>query len=441
MHGSGTGWRVRVLLIAEEANPEWVSVPLVGWAHSRAIAQLADTHVVTQLRNRDAFLRAGLGEHDFTAIDNEAVARRLWQLGQLLRGGKDKGWTTLTALKSIAYRSFEKQVWARFGAAIRARKFDVVHRITPLSPAVPSRLATWCRKAGVPFVLGPLNGGVPWPRGFDRERRREREWLSYVRALHRLLPGYRSTRRDAAALLVGSRETWNQVHPRWRDRCVYLPENAVDPARFAVHAPREPRSPGPLRIAFLGRLVPLKGVDILLEASAGLLRSGKAVLEILGDGPERASLESRARELGIDASVRFAGWIPHGDVAARLGTADVLGFPSFREFGGGVVLEAMALGVVPVVLDHGGPGELVSKRCGIAIPMGTRAEITMRFRDALERLAGDQMRLESMAEACRLRVARSFTWEAKARQVLAVYDWVLGRAAKPDFGMPLPDAE
>ena len=49
---------VRVLLLAEACNPEWTSVPLVGWSHSRAISNLTDAHLVTQLRNRDAILRA-----------------------------------------------------------------------------------------------------------------------------------------------------------------------------------------------------------------------------------------------------------------------------------------------------------------------------------------------------------------------------------------------
>ena len=238
------------------------------------LREVAEVHIVTQVRNREAFLRAGMVEgRDFTAIDSEALARPVWRLGEWLRMGQGKGWTTLQALGALSYPWFEHLVWRRFGADIRAGRYDIVHRITPLSPTISSPLAGKCARAGVPFLLGPLNGGVPWPRGFEAERRREREFLSYLRGAYKALPGRKATLRHARAILAGSRHTLGDM-PGWAQaKAVYLPENAIDPARFPGGS--APAQEGPLRAGFVGRLVPYKGPDMLIEAAAPMLRAGR----------------------------------------------------------------------------------------------------------------------------------------------------------------------
>src|SRR5690348_12415071 len=76
----------RILIVAQAANPEWVSVPLVGWSLAQAIAREVPAHLVTQIRNRAAIASAGLVDgRDFTAISSEAVARPLWKLSSWLR--------------------------------------------------------------------------------------------------------------------------------------------------------------------------------------------------------------------------------------------------------------------------------------------------------------------------------------------------------------------
>ncbi|HET6468246.1 MAG TPA: glycosyltransferase family 4 protein [Geminicoccaceae bacterium] len=427
--------RLRVLALAESAHPEAQSVSLIGWSHSRALTAFADVHLVTRSANRAAILAAGLCEgRDFTAIDLDAYERAIHRAGAWLRGDPDKGWTTLAALSLPAYYAFEQAAWRRFGAGIQAGEFDLVHRITPVSPALPSLIARRCARAGVPFVLGPINGGLPWPRHFNHLRHAEREWLSYLRGAHRLLPGYRATRRHAAAILAGSRTTLAQVPARWRHKCIYVPENGIDPARFPAPPPRPPRAL-PLRAVFVGRLVPAKGVDIGLEAAAALLHDGRLRLDIVGDGPERARLEAQVAGERLTTAVRLHGRVGPKEVHRHLAAADLLLFPSVRDFGGGVVLEAMAMGVVPLVIDSGGPGELVTPASGLKVPLGSRAEIVAGLRRVLAAMAAEPARLEPLAARARQRVATLFTWQQKARQVRAVYGWVLGEQdTKPDFG-------
>ncbi len=415
--------RPRVLAIAEAANPEWVSVPLVGWSLANALRDVAEVHLVTQVRNRDAILRAGLIEGvDFTAIDSEAFARPAWRLADMLRMGQGKGCTMAQAISALSYPYFEHKVWQQFGDAIRGEAYDIVHRITPLSPTTSSLLAPRCARSGVPFVLGPLNGGVPWPRGFEAERRAEREWLSYVRGAYKLLPGRKATLKNASAILAGSRHTASEVPERYRDKVVWLPENGIDPARFnRVAQPAE----GPLRAGFVGRLVPYKGADMLLEAAAPLLREGRLHLEVIGDGPMMPTLRRQALDLDIESGVTFHGWQAHEAVQDILSQCHLLSFPSIREFGGGVVLEAMALGVVPMIVDYAGPGELVTDDVGIRIPCGTRSEITEAFAKALDALARDPSGLSKMAQAARERIQSQFLWSRKAEQIRSIYDWVL----------------
>ena len=433
--------RPRVLVIAEAANPEWVSVPLVGWSLTNALREVADVHLVTQIRNRDAIARTGWVEgQDFTAIDSEAVARPLWSLAEKLRMGEGKGWTTLQAISALIYPWFEHLVWKKFGADITNGTYDVVHRVTPLTPTIASPIAKKVRAAGVPFVMGPLNGGVPWPAEFDAERRAEKEWLSYIRSAYKHLPGRDKTLRNASAILIGSRHTQSEIPARFQNKSIYMPENGIDPARFSQMA-KPPAKP--LKACFIGRLVPYKGADMLISASADLLRKGAMTLDIVGDGPMMETLVAQANDLECANGITFHGWKAHHEVQSILAHSHVLSFPSIREFGGGVVLEAMALGVVPLVVDYAGPGELVSDTTGLKLPCGSRKEIIAGFKAELTRLAANPAKLKPIAMNAYAFVQDNFLWSRKAEQVAQVYDWVLSgaRGEPPSVIGPRPAAD
>jgi glycosyltransferase involved in cell wall biosynthesis len=421
--------RRKVLLIAESANPEWISVPLEGWSLSHAIAKLTDAYVVTHVRNRDAFKRAGLIEgYDFTAIDNEQIASRLWKLSQFFSGGKEKGLTVVMAFSSLAYYSFEAELWRRLCDRICAHEFDLVHRITPLSPTSQSLIAKRLAKHNIPFVIGPLNGGLPWPKSFMDRQLAEREWLSRLRWMHKLIPYYKSTRRHSAALIAGSKHTYNEL-PHWtREKSIYIPENGVDLERF--RNPRTHSAKLPLKCAFIGRLVPYKGADILLEAAIEFLKAKKLELHIIGDGPQRTFLETMVDQFDVRCSVHFHGQVPHVEVQDTLRISDFMALPSIREFGGAVVVESMALGVAPIVADYGGPSELVDDNTGIRVSFHDKQSLIQGMKSAIGRVICSPKVLDQLGAAGRLKVAKTLTWEAKARQIIAIYDAVLSGAKR-----------
>lgn len=418
--------RIRVLVIAEAANPEWVSVPLVGWSMASALRDVADVHIVTQVRNRDAFVRAGLIEGtDFTAIDTETIAAPAYKLAQLLRGGHGKGWTVVTAISALIYPYFEWLTWQKFKPAIKRGDFDIVHRLTPLSPTTPSSIAAKCARAGVPFVLGPLNGGLPWPAGFDSDRRKEREWLSYVRGLYRLLPNRTATLKSARVIIAGSRHTATEIPAAFADRVIYLPENGIDPKRFSRVA--EPATGDVLKLCFIGRLVQYKGPDMALQAALPLLKTKQAHFDIIGNGPMEEQLHAFVAAENIEDAVTFHGWVPHNQLQEVACASQVFVFPSIREFGGGAVLEAMAMGLVPVVVDYGGPGELVAMGGGFSVPLASRSEIVTNVARQLAHLADNPDIIQTTSTAVRTWAIQNMTWSAKSTKFIEIYRAVLGR--------------
>jgi glycosyltransferase involved in cell wall biosynthesis len=249
-----------------------------------------------------------------------------------------------------------------------------------------------------------------------------------VRGAYKLLPGHRATRESASAILIASKHTLALEASRHHGKCIYLPENAIDPVRFNLRA--DIPNDGPLKVCFVGRLVPYKGVDMLLEAARPLVDQALLEVDVVGDGPMRPRVEALAGP-HLGAAIRLHGWLPHDQVQNVLAANHVLGFPSIREFGGGVVLEAMALGVVPMIVDYAGPAELVTEATGFKIPLGERDSIVQSFRMHLSKVAGERDMLRVMSSAGRATVHSKYTWAAKAEQIRLVYDWVCAGGEKP----------
>ena len=130
----------------------------------------------------------------------------------------------------------------------------------------------------------------------------------------------------------------------------------------------------------------------------------------------------------------FHGWKDHSLVQNHLSESDILSFPSIREFGGGVVLEAMALGVMPLIVNYGGPAELITPECGLTIEMGSKDEIIERLKRKIEYLIENREVIDRLGNNARKVVEEHFTWEKKAQKTQTLYNWLIeNRTEKPDL--------
>lgn len=418
----------RVLLLAEHCNPDWPSLPIVAYKAAKALAEVAEVTLVTHVRNRTAIEKVGVGNARVAFIDNESIARPMHRLAQLLRGGNTVAWTTNVAMSYLPYVVFELMAWKQFGARLRAGEFDVVHRLTPMSPTMPSPMAS---RSPVPFVLGPLNGGLKWPSDFVAELHREREWMTYLRHLYRLLPYARSTYRRASAVLAAFPHTVADMPASARPRTIDLAEVGIDPELF--HS-GQGRRPEPFTFLFVGRLVPLKCVDVAVEALAGSEALRHCRLRIVGDGPELDSLKALVARHRAEDRIEFLGRVPQAEVAQVMRESHVFVFPSIRELGAGVVVEAMACGLCCLVVDYGGPGGLIDASRGVKVPLAHKAILVRSMREQMERLARDPAHVAALAAEARRYALAEYSWEAKAVKTLEVYRWVTGqRRDKPVF--------
>jgi glycosyltransferase involved in cell wall biosynthesis len=111
-------------------------------------------------------------------------------------------------------------------------------------------------------------------------------------------------------------------------------------------------------------------------------------------------------------------------------------FPSVRDFGAGVVFEALASGAVPVVADFGGPGDIVHPGVGYKVVLTNEAEVVARMEKILASLAQDRDLLNRLRQQGISYARECLTWDAKAKSTTRVLNWVARRGLKPDLPPP-----
>jgi len=404
----------RILLIAPTCDGTDVGEAWVAYQWASRLALRHDVTLLTYHKQGRPPARAQISGLRVIEWAEPALLGKAERLNSLLKPGY-----------GVFY--FRARRWIKRALAA-GEVFDVVHQPVPVAMRYPSPAAG----LGLPLLVGPVGGGLPNPPGFSSDGDTS-PWYTRLRAFDQLRlhhdPLLRRTYTDARVVLGIAPYVEELLKGLTLHEFAVMSETALPAlpteATRAVH-------PGPVRLLFVGRLIRTKGARDLVRAMS-LLADEDVVLDIVGDGPDRIACEALADELRLGDRVRFAGRLDRADVDDYYRDADIFVFPSYREPGGNVALEAMGHGLPLVVCDRGGPGSSVDPTCAIALPVSTPAALAHDVAEAVRSLVRDPERRLAMGRAGRDRMTAVGLWDAKIRDAELIYNQVsAGSSAAAD---------
>jgi glycosyltransferase involved in cell wall biosynthesis len=319
------------------------------------------------------------------------------------------------------------QLW-QIGAYLAIRRgfdqngYDVVHHLT--FGAI--RQASFMGRLGVPFIVGPLGGGdyapVKLRKTFPVLGRFAEAARQFVNKLALVEPSICQMLSRADVIYCKTLQTQLALPSRYRFKCVVALEVGIDSSWIAkeIFVPRTPE------FLSVGRLLYLKGTHLALDAFAAVLKQrSDATLTIVGEGPAKKWLKTRAECLGISHAVKWCEWMPQDQLRKRYHESLALVFPTLRDSSGNVALEALAAGTPVICLDTGGPSALVPENAGFKIDSAEAdvKSVTRDLTNAMLALANDRDCAVQMSENA-LEYARKQDWTAAVNRV---YEPLLAR--------------
>jgi alpha-maltose-1-phosphate synthase len=408
---------MHVLMSAYQCGPGMGSVSQIGWEWYSRMTRAAKVTLVTHIRNKRALESVGapLRNSEVVYVDTEHLAGPLYRTAQRLFPRSEHA---VFLVSSADYFFYDRRAVAMLHRMRPERDWDVAHQVTPVSPLAATRLHT----LGCPVVLGPWNGGLETPSQFPELLRQDSAWVYRLREAGHLANRINESTRNAALILSANSTTDRQIPEADRPRVSRLIENGVEFGWFRpVPWRTRPSAKQPVQLLFVGRLIPFKALHLLIEALARVKERQPVELTVAGDGPMRAEWEAlAARHLG--ERVRFLGNCSIDEVGRQLQQCHALCLPSVRESGGAVILEAMAAARPAIVVDYGGPSEVVDETVGRAIPALGSEAVIQGFQQAVLELAEAPDVWEQKGLNGRRKAESEYSWEAKIEHTHGLYE-------------------
>ena len=409
-----------VLLSAYGCEPHKGSEGGVGWNWALQLAKGSEVHVVTREARRPA-VEAFLNEH---GLDNPKFI--YVELPQWTLKFKE---TNLGM--NIYYMFWQLACWWECRSLVDKLEVDIAHHVSFMSLTRGSFVPF----LGVKSVIGPIGGLQTVPKAAKpviRSRIMEAIRTMAVK-FFRFNPVGLLTAWKADLLVMANGANQRFMPKTIRDKAV----TGLQIGTPIITARPCPDLEGPIVFHWSGRFVDHKGLEILIRAvdhlktrSPGSYKDVRVVVS--GSGPLEEFYRNLIGELGLEDAFEFLGWVKLDEMNAIWDRSHAFVFTSLRETTGMALQEAMMREVAPIVIDNGGPGEMVTDESGIKVAGENLEELVSHLANAMTALTQNPARGIEMGVKARERALKHYSWDAVGSQMLDLYRALLD-GQKPEL--------
>lgn len=320
----------------------------------------------------------------------------------------------------FAYQAWQRQVYKEARKLVRCQKFDLIHFVGPIGYREPGYL--W--KLNLPYMWGPIGGANRASTILlTKSSTLAKFKFSFRNFANELQLKYLSRLKKALAktdlLLTATSENQKKFKSRFNKDSIYLPENSIS-TEIKLNVSKFDNCTS-YHIICIGSLVAGKTINILLEALALIKHKEKVIVDIVGDGPERRSLEKLARKYKVHSYIHWHGQLPRNKAVQLFNNAHLHVITSAKEGNPTTIWEAMSYGVPTMSFDHCGMHDTICERCGIRIPIRSYNQCVTDLATEIDRLLEYPEKFKQLAEGTII-CAKKFTWETRVNFLLECYD-------------------
>ncbi|HEX8506766.1 MAG TPA: glycosyltransferase family 4 protein [Hymenobacter sp.] len=310
----------------------------------------------------------------------------------------------------VHYMAWQRQAWRAARSLDQRVDFDLVHHVTYNS----LQMASWLWRLQKPLLLGPLGVGMRAPASLRKYLPGWFKTETMRNVVGKLLttfdPNVRQSLRRAALVFAANRETAALARQLGATQVELAMSTAQPPSFFsAAYQPRAPLAGRELRILWLARVYPRKGLHLVLDALGRVDKRVKFHLDIMGDGPVGHLVPGWIAEAGLQDRVTWHGRVPYSAIREAYLSHDLFMLCSLRDTYASQYIESMALGLPILTLNHHGATDFIPDDTGVKVPVLSAEATANALARAVEHLYHHPEELVGRGRAS-FAFARQYSW-------------------------------